>query len=302
MDERAYIKAAVCGDIEKIENDTICIHPMLGNRWRIANALIKDKDVEVYVNENGMEVSAPNMACLRFQRDSGNLGIMSVSEYMSQPLVIQRIPYYGRIALVMSHETLSNHIDPDCLTLKDDQTMRQLYLKRTGLEEEKDEAAVENEKNQEIEKLREEIKKNKVLIERLLKKEKEEEETKEETACRVMKEDEVIKKTRLEGHEKTGLEERFQKRKVSYLNHKDFIDNMFVEGTNPKGIRYRRLLQSHLRSYSEEAFDSEEEEYKHIGKYGRVGTLFSEKVITTFNKAEQKIVNEIAKEYGAFDY
>ena len=110
------LSKVVQGCFEMIDNETMRIHPMFPNRWKIADALIKDEGVEIYGNENGMKECDANMGCIRLQRDSGGRG-MSAKEFFSLPLKPSRCPYFGRFAMVMSRKVLCKYIHPDCLTL-----------------------------------------------------------------------------------------------------------------------------------------------------------------------------------------
>lgn len=126
-------------------------------------------------------------------------------------------------------------------------------------------------------------------------------ETAEERALRIMKEDEEIQRKRREEEEKNGLVERQQRRQKCYEKHQIFIQLMYVGNEEKrKGKQYRAWLQKILKTTSEKIFENEEEEYKWIGKYGR--GMFNEKIGTTFNKKDKEVIDEIANEYGAFDY
>lgn len=126
-------------------------------------------------------------------------------------------------------------------------------------------------------------------------------ETAEERAERLFKEDEEIQRKRREEEEKNGLVERQQRRQKCYEKHQLFIQLMYVgDEEKRKGKQYRAWLQNMLKRTSEKVFENEEAEYKWIGKYGR--GMFNDKIRTTFNKKDTEVINEIANEYGAFDY
>ena len=103
------IRKVVRGGVQKIDPIMMRIHPMFENRWRIADALRIRKGVEVYVNENGTNKCAPNMACLSLIRDTPS-GMITVQQYLSAPLMISRTPYFGEIALVVPHKELTDVI------------------------------------------------------------------------------------------------------------------------------------------------------------------------------------------------
>jgi hypothetical protein len=67
-----------------------------------------------------------------------------------------------------------------------------------------------------------------------------------------------------------------------------------------KGSRKRRELVSGLRC-SLKLYNSEEEEYRAINKFGR--GFWRKDIVESFNKDEQKMIIEIiAEQFGAFDY
>jgi hypothetical protein len=56
-----------------------------------------------------------------------------------------------------------------------------------------------------------------------------------------------------------------------------------------------------LKSGSNKVFDTEEQEYQFINKFGR-GMWEIEQLEKTFSKSDMLIVVELARDYGAFDY
>lgn len=327
------LRKVVRGGSQKIENATMRIHPMFENRWKIADALLKETEVEIYGNENGGNECSPNMACLRLERVLGG-GMITMEEYKALPLKVARVPYFGEIGVVMPHKVLRKHIHPDCLTLvrvedfyeeigvakpdtpsteKDYErelgghiyepndeketkkfnafakekgwfrhSMGQVFLKPTGRSDEEEEESDEEESDEEEE-------------------ESDEKETPEERASRIFKEDEEIQKKREdeeEEEEETGLLGKQQKRKTAFLKNKTFIEGLVQ---TKKGIKYRTLLSHELSRLAEFVFPTEEKEYQTIGKFGR-GLFDETKMRTAFNKSEMKVITDLAKEYGAFDY
>jgi hypothetical protein len=95
------------------------------------------------------------------------------------------------------------------------------------------------------------------------------------------------------------LLENQEKRKKIIEKYDEFINSM-VENKK-KGIKYRKWLRGYLINGMNTLFKTEEEEYKYIGKFGRVA--FDENDISkSFNKKEREIIMKIAEGYGAFDY
>ena len=68
-----------------------------------------------------------------------------------------------------------------------------------------------------------------------------------------------------------------------------------------KGIWYRKSLRSFLLVGADTLYSTEEEEYKYINKFGR-GMWNYDYIEKNFNSNDQKIIVEIARAYGAFDY
>jgi hypothetical protein len=97
----------------------------------------------------------------------------------------------------------------------------------------------------------------------------------------------------------TTLLENQQKRKDCIEKYKDFIDGMIIG--KQKGIRFRRWFRCYLLNGANVLFETEEEEYEYIDKFGR-GAWNEETLRKTFKKTELDIIVELAEEYGAFDY
>jgi hypothetical protein len=136
--ERFYeeICKIINGDLwEKIDPTMMRIHPMMQNRWRIADLLRQKKGVEIYCNENGMNDCTPNMACLRVVRDLPSGNTITMEQYHSAPLKIDRAPYFGEIAMVVSEKVLST-------VVKDIQSLFLVrvadYYAEMGIEEDED--------------------------------------------------------------------------------------------------------------------------------------------------------------------
>ena len=68
-----------------------------------------------------------------------------------------------------------------------------------------------------------------------------------------------------------------------------------------KQIRFRQWLYNRLKYGSEKAFETEDEEYQFINKFGR-GMWEETQLRKTFNKREMLIIVQLAHDYGAFDY
>ena len=94
------------------------------------------------------------------------------------------------------------------------------------------------------------------------------------------------------------------KRCLTFYQELWFINHLLCcqdNGKKPKGIRYRKHLDSSLRFGAEHTFKTEEEEYQFIGKFGR-GIWDENGIRNNFNKADQEKILYIANQWGAFDY
>ena len=103
---------------------------------------------------------------------------------------------------------------------------------------------------------------------------------------------------------KIELKVNQEKRQRAFEKYNCFIDHMIEKdekGKNPKGIRYRKWLRVALYGGATKVFESEEEEYRFVGKFG-TGMFNEDNIRRSFNKEDQKILVELADEYGAFDY
>ena len=120
------LKEVVQGPIEEFKNNTLTcmmIHPMFrdeNKRWGIVNNLMKEKDIKIYVNEEGRYECSPNMATLLCSKldkhGSINLGMLK-----SMPWNI-RHPMFGDIAFVVPEKTLKKHCpNLSYMTLLDDE-------------------------------------------------------------------------------------------------------------------------------------------------------------------------------------
>jgi hypothetical protein len=97
-----------------------------------------------------------------------------------------------------------------------------------------------------------------------------------------------------------NLTESQQKRHYAvYEIYAEFLDNMMIG--KQKQIRFRRWFHNMLKAGSNKVFDTEEQEYQFINKFGR-GMWEIEQLEKTFSKSDMLIVVEIARDYGAFDY
>lgn len=111
------LKKVCRGSVEKADPKMMVIHPVFENRWRIANILRSKDDVEMYLNEDGMNECCPNMATLRLERDVPSGKSITLAEYNKAPLRVARVPYFGDVALVMSYKTVKDEIDPEAMKL-----------------------------------------------------------------------------------------------------------------------------------------------------------------------------------------
>jgi hypothetical protein len=98
----------------------------------------------------------------------------------------------------------------------------------------------------------------------------------------------------------TLMVENWLKRVACYQRVKLMIKYTTQKGYG-KGQKKRMVFLYALEHYAEAPFKNEEEEYKGISKFGR--GMWREDIVTSFPEEIQKIIiDDIAVEYGAFDY
>jgi hypothetical protein len=87
-------------------------------------------------------------------------------------------------------------------------------------------------------------------------------------------------------------------RDLCYYKHLEFITAMC---DNKKGKIYRAQLKAWLGYNASHVYPNEELQYEAINKFGR-GIWSERRIKNTFTAAEQLVIIEIAKGYGAFNY
>lgn len=124
-------------------------------------------------------------------------------------------------------------------------------------------------------------------------------ETKEQRTKRIFEEDEYNRQQAFLKEETSGLLERQQKRLAIITKYKEELDAM-ISG-KPKGLRFRKYFHNFVFVVSTKIFQTENDEYNCIGKAGRESwTEYNE--LKKFNKEERKIIDEIIREFGCYDY
>ena len=100
--------------------------------------------------------------------------------------------------------------------------------------------------------------------------------------------------------EQTLMVENWLKRIACYQRVKQMLENTTRKGFG-KGQKKRLGFLLVLENYATAPFRNEEKEYEGINKFGR--GIWREDIITSFPEDIQKIIiDDIAVEYGAFDY
>jgi hypothetical protein len=79
----------------------------------------------------------------------------------------------------------------------------------------------------------------------------------------------------------------------------DFLNKMIAE--KQKQIRFRKWFYNQLKRLSLTVFETEDEEYEAIQKYGR-GIWETTQYDKNFSKNDLIIIRTIAQDFGAFDY
>jgi hypothetical protein len=96
------------------------------------------------------------------------------------------------------------------------------------------------------------------------------------------------------------FENRQPKREEIISQHKDALDAMISR--KGRGIKFRRYFVSYVRQISTVKFTSEDQEYKYIGKAGRLPWTDAQQIQKCFTVDELPLVYEIMLKFGAFDY
>ena len=100
--------------------------------------------------------------------------------------------------------------------------------------------------------------------------------------------------------EKELLIETQKKRNFAFNEtYSTFLNEMIIG--KKKQIRFRKWLYNRLKYGSEKVFDTEDEEYEFVNKFGR-GMWEEMQLRKTFNENEMRIIVRFANDYGAFDY
>lgn len=87
------------------------------------------------------------------------------------------------------------------------------------------------------------------------------------------------------------------KRQLVLKKHEQFLNE--IVNYKPS-ISYRKWLFEMLKKIAETDFKNEEEEYHSIGKFYR--GIFYNFDVAFKTKKERNVIQEIAREFGAFDY
>lgn len=119
----------------------------------------------------------------------------------------------------------------------------------------------------------------------------------------------ILKKAKRKMEEQMLKERQLQRKEIVDMN-RSFIDGLckkLPDRKNPKGITYRRRLQSALRVGAEKVFNSDDEEYLFVKKISR--ELFNDDTdyypsmrTSGFSDIELSTLGKIAEVFGAFNY
>jgi hypothetical protein len=100
--------------------------------------------------------------------------------------------------------------------------------------------------------------------------------------------------------QKINLIENQEKRHYAiHTVYLGFLKNM--TSGKQKQMKFRKWFRMVLTSGSIKVFDTEEDEYQFINRFGR-GMWDKSQLDKTFSIEDMLIIVELAKEYGAFDY
>jgi hypothetical protein len=127
-------------------------------------------------------------------------------------------------------------------------------------------------------------------------------ETPEQRAERIFKEDKEKQQKEWEEEQIKQLPERRLKRIAVIEKHKEILDAS-IQGKQ-KGIRYRKQFYVYVTEVAQKVFETEDEEYRWIGKAGRLPYTDHEEHFKAYNKKDpmNEVIGEIMREFGCFDY
>jgi hypothetical protein len=126
-------------------------------------------------------------------------------------------------------------------------------------------------------------------------------ETPEQCAERIFKEDEE-KRQEWEEEQIKQLPERRLKR-IAVIEKNRVILDASIQGKQ-KGIRFRRYFHDYVNMVAYRVFETEREEYKAVGKPGRLHYTEHGEHVKAYNKKDpmNEVIGEIMTEFGCFDY
>jgi hypothetical protein len=127
-------------------------------------------------------------------------------------------------------------------------------------------------------------------------------ETPEQRAERIFKEDEEKQRQEWEEEQIKQLPERRLKRIAVIEKHKAILDASIIG--KQKGIRFRKHFHAYVNAVAQRVFLSEDEEYKAVGKVGRLPYTDDENLCKAYKKNDPmiKVIADIVAEFGCFDY
>ena len=98
------------------------------------------------------------------------------------------------------------------------------------------------------------------------------------------------------------LQERRLKRIAVVEKNKDALDAMIVG--KQKAIRWRKYFHGYVFEIAKMNFKTEDQEYKYIGKAGRMHWTDHEEMDKAFKKTDPMhgVIGDIMREFGCFEY
>jgi hypothetical protein len=103
-------------------------------------------------------------------------------------------------------------------------------------------------------------------------------------------------------NEKKELSERLLQRQEIVAKHKAVLDASIMG--KQKGIRFRNHFHAYVMMLSTKKFETERDEYKAIGKPGRLPWTDYENLRKAYKKNDpmNEVIGDIMKEFGCFEY
>jgi len=127
-------------------------------------------------------------------------------------------------------------------------------------------------------------------------------ETPEQRAERIFKEDQEKQQQEWKEELIRQLPANRLKRLAVIEKHKAILDASIVG--KQKGIRFRKHFHAYVNMVADRVFETEDQEYRAVGKPGRLPYTDYENLRKAYNKNDpmNDVIADIMREFGCFEY